>query len=123
VRAQRWCDQGLAPTPWYLWPYGRLLDVACTLSLTYAPVRAGEQIDRLASLAARGSMRDLLVRAHLHRARAGSRTAMATARALAAGIDDPALHARLRRSAVVGHPPGGGSSAAARDAASLSRSR
>jgi DNA-binding SARP family transcriptional activator len=69
--ARRWCDQGLAPAPWYLWPHVRLLEVACGLALTASPARALPLIDRLTTLAARASMRDLLERAHGHRARAG----------------------------------------------------
>jgi hypothetical protein len=98
-RAQRWCDQGLTPVPWYLWPYARLLDVACTIALPGESAVAMGRIDRLADLAARGRMRDLLTRAHLHRARAGSRTGLAAARAIAAEIDDPALQARISRHA------------------------
>ena len=48
-------------------------------------------VDALASLAARGDMRELVVRAHLHRSRLGDSSALATARLLAAGIDNPAL--------------------------------
>lgn len=92
-RAQHWCDQGLTPTPWYLWPHARLLDVACGLALAGPAAGALPLIDRLTTLAARGSMRDLLVRAHLHRARAGAPTSRAVAAALVAEIDDPALHA------------------------------
>lgn len=98
VRARRWCDDGLAPAPWYLWPYARLLDVACTVAAPGAAI-AGGRLDRLTDLAARGGMRDLLARAHLHRARLGSCTGLASARALAAGIDDPGLLARIDRRA------------------------
>jgi hypothetical protein len=52
---------------------------------------AGRLVDALASLAARGDMRELVVRAHLHRSRLGDPSALATARLLAAGIDNPAL--------------------------------
>jgi DNA-binding SARP family transcriptional activator len=96
ARARQWCDRGLAPTPWYLWPYARLLDVACSLTLDTAPAAAEGSIDRLTNLTARGSMRALLVRAYLHRARAGSRTALSAATILAAEIDDPALQALVR---------------------------
>ena len=95
--ARQWCDEGLAPAPWYLWPHARLLDVACTVALRTVPATAGGLIDRLAHVAGRGSMRDLLVRAHLHRARTGSRTALAAAQAIAAGIEDPALHGHISR--------------------------
>ena len=52
---------------------------------------AARLVDALASLAARGDMRELVVRAHLHRSRLGDPSAMATARLLAEGIDNPAL--------------------------------
>ena len=45
----------------------------------------------LASLAARCDMRELVVRAHLHRFRLGDRTALASARLLSADIDNSAL--------------------------------
>jgi len=50
-------------------------------------------------------MRDLLVRAHLHRARAGSRTALAAAQGIAEQIEDPALHAHIRTLARLGYLP------------------
>jgi hypothetical protein len=40
-------------------------------------------------------MRELVVRAHLHRARLGDQTALATARLLAADVDNPALNPLL----------------------------
>ena len=52
---------------------------------------AARLVDALASLAARGEMRELVVRAHLHRGRRGDDSALASARLLAAGIDNPAL--------------------------------
>ncbi|MGY1915180.1 BTAD domain-containing putative transcriptional regulator [Blastococcus sp. SYSU DS0973] len=95
--AQDWVERGLAPLPWYLWPRARLLDRACSLALRAGGAAAARVlIDRLAGLAGRGNMRELLVRAHLHRARAGSHQALAAARALAAEVDSPALHARIR---------------------------
>lgn len=95
-RAQAWVDRGLAPSPWYLWPYARLLDTPCSVALnTGGAATAQPMIDRLIELAGRASMRDLLVRAHLHRARTGSRQALAAARALAAEVDDPALRNRI----------------------------
>lgn len=45
--------------------------------------------------AARLGMRELLVRAHLHRARLGGAASLEVARALAAEIDNPALEAAL----------------------------
>jgi hypothetical protein len=40
-------------------------------------------------------MRELLTRARMHRATLGEPGALETARTLAAGIDNPALHAEL----------------------------
>jgi tetratricopeptide (TPR) repeat protein len=96
LEAKQWCEQGLAPAPWYLWPHARLLDVACSIAVSTDPAAAAELLGRLAQIAGRGSMRDLLVRAYLHRARAGSRTALAAALGIAEGIEDPALHAHIR---------------------------
>jgi hypothetical protein len=42
-------------------------------------------------LAARCDMRELVVRAHVHRYRLGEKTALASARLLGADIDNPAL--------------------------------
>ncbi|SEM13128.1 DNA-binding transcriptional activator of the SARP family [Blastococcus sp. DSM 46786] len=95
-RAQRWCDRGLAPAPWYLWPYARLLEAACAAAPD-AGRAALARIDRLTAIAARGSMRPLLARAHLHRAQAGARNGVAAARAVASQLDDPALHALITR--------------------------
>jgi hypothetical protein len=53
--------------------------------------RAGRLVDGLSALAARGGMRELVVRAHLHRSRLGDPTALASARLLASSIDNPAL--------------------------------
>ncbi len=92
--AGRWVDRGLAPDPWYLWPYARLLDVACSVAaVNRGSTRGAVLAARLAELAGGSRMTDLLVHAHLHRARAGSAQALAAARSLATGVDDPALQA------------------------------
>jgi hypothetical protein len=48
-------------------------------------------VEALAELAARCDMRELVVRAHLHRHRLGDPAALPAARLLASGIDNPAL--------------------------------
>jgi hypothetical protein len=53
--------------------------------------QARRLVDTLAALAARSDMRELVVRAQLHRGRLGDPAALASARMLAAGIDNPAL--------------------------------
>ena len=50
---------------------------------------------RLEQVAARGDMRELVVRAALHRARLGDPGGVASARLLGEAIDNPALHAEL----------------------------
>ena len=55
------------------------------------PVRAKPLLASLGALAARCDMRELVVRAHLHRGRLGDRTAFAAARLLAVDIDNPEL--------------------------------
>jgi hypothetical protein len=47
-------------------------------------------------------MRELVVRAHLHRSRPGDRSALATARLLAASIDNPDLRGLLDGQPVAG---------------------
>jgi len=76
----------------YQWVSAYVLDASIAAALARHD-HAGAQrlVDTLASLAARGDMRELVVRAHLHRARLGDPTALASARLLAAGIDNPAL--------------------------------
>jgi DNA-binding SARP family transcriptional activator len=76
----------------YQWMHGYILDAAITTALDHddAP-HARLLAATLASLAARGDLRELVVRAHLHRYRLGDRTALTTARLLAAHLDNPAL--------------------------------
>jgi hypothetical protein len=62
-----------------------VLDAAVATAIDRDDVAEGaRQVDALASLAAR---------AHLHRSRLGDRSALATARLLAASIDNPDLRA------------------------------
>jgi DNA-binding SARP family transcriptional activator len=79
----------------YQWVRGYVLDAMVATALDrHDHAQARRLVDGLAALAARGGMRELVVRAHLHRSRLGEPTAMASARLLAASIDNPAL-ARL----------------------------
>jgi len=54
---------------------------------------APELVDSLASLAERCGLREMVVRAHAHRARLGDEASRHAARLLAADIDNPALAA------------------------------
>ena len=79
----------------YQWVRGYVLDAMVAIALDQRDhFAAGRLADALAALAARGDMRELVVRAHLHRNRLGDPTALASARLLATSIDNPAL-ARL----------------------------
>jgi hypothetical protein len=84
-------------TDHYQWVSAHVLDAAVGAALDREEVDEGTRLaDALAdALAARSDMRELVVRAHLHRARLGDASALATARLLAAGIDNPALTALL----------------------------
>jgi DNA-binding SARP family transcriptional activator len=76
----------------YQWVRGYVLDAMIATALDrHDQAEAGRLVDTLALLAARGEMRELVVRAHLHRTRMGDPTALAAARLLAGGIDNPAL--------------------------------
>ena len=69
-----------------------MLDAATGVALDQGDqAEAVRLVDALASLAARTDMRELVVRAQLHRGRLGDPSALATARLLATGIDNPAL--------------------------------
>lgn len=76
----------------YLWVEAYALDALCGLAVEHAPQTARRWIAELERLAGRGGMRELQVRAALHRARLGEPGAADLAAALAAPIDSPRLH-------------------------------
>jgi tetratricopeptide (TPR) repeat protein len=81
----------------YQWVRGHVLDtLAGTLLDRGAPDQADPIIATLARLAARCEMRELVVRAHLHRHRSGDRGSLEKARLLAHEIANPALELLLR---------------------------
>jgi DNA-binding SARP family transcriptional activator len=88
VRAARVADP-------YVWIHAYCLEALAGVAIADAAPRAGEWVDQLERLAARGDMRELVVRAALHRARLGDPAGIAPARLLAEAIDNPALHAEL----------------------------
>ncbi|HYN18831.1 MAG TPA: tetratricopeptide repeat protein, partial [Actinomycetes bacterium] len=94
--ATAWLDEARTrctrTTDRYQWVTAHVLDAVVATALdNHDEEEAGRLVDALAALAARGDMRELVVRAHLHRSRLGDPSALATARLLAAGIDNPAL--------------------------------
>jgi DNA-binding SARP family transcriptional activator len=80
----------------YHWMQGHVLDTAIDTALSHGDEeRARPLVATLGALAARGEMRELVVRSQLHRHRLGDGGALGTARVLAADIDNPALTALL----------------------------
>jgi tetratricopeptide (TPR) repeat protein len=79
----------------YRWVDGYILDALCDVGVTHAIPGTPGWIDDLAAVAARTGMRELAVRAYLHRGRGGDESALAAGQMLAAGIENPALAALL----------------------------
>ena len=83
----------------YQWVHAHVLDSLAEALLNRGEEqRAGAVVASLSRVAARCDMRELVVRAHLHRHRIGDTTALPAARVLAAEIDNPALARRLTNS-------------------------
>lgn len=80
----------------YHWMQAHVLDTAITTALDGGDEESARPlVASLGALAARGEMRELVVRSQLHRHRLGDGGALGTARMLAADIDNPALSALL----------------------------
>jgi DNA-binding SARP family transcriptional activator len=76
----------------YQWVHAYVLDAAITNALVHGDEeQAGPLLDNLAELAARGDMREFVVRAYLHRSRLGEHAGLVAARLLSGDIDNPAL--------------------------------
>jgi DNA-binding SARP family transcriptional activator len=79
----------------YVWIHAYCLDALAGVAIAAGAPDAAERVEELEWLAARGDMRELIVRAALHRARLGDHDSVAAARMLAEAIDNEALHAEL----------------------------
>lgn len=91
VRCNRFPDR-------YQWVSGYVLDAMVDTALDNGDVdRAATLVTTLSELAARCEMRELVVRAYVHRHRLGDPAALASARLLGADIDNPALADLLTR--------------------------
>lgn len=95
--ARTWLDIALARcdavTDTYQWVRAYTLDASIEVARASGDeAGARRQTDELAALAARTDMREMVVRAHLHRGRLGDRDAVAAGRLLAVDVDNPALH-------------------------------
>ncbi|WP_091564299.1 BTAD domain-containing putative transcriptional regulator [Arthrobacter sp. ok362] len=95
--AEAWLKRGLDTTPWYLWYRARLLDTAAEVAIAAGSPAAGDHAARLGTMASRGGLRELVVRAHSHRAILGDAAAGEAIPWLARDIDNPALNAYLAR--------------------------
>lgn len=95
--AVRWVEKGLRRPPWYLWVCANLLDAGCDVAVRRFPALAEKWASDLSGLAARGGMREHVVRAHLHRARLGVPHEIEAARHAATDIDNPALHVLIEK--------------------------
>ena len=79
----------------YLWVKGYVLDALCRVCLASDPAAAPAWVGDLHDLASRTGMRELVARAHLHRAALGEDGALVAAATAAADVDNPALAALL----------------------------
>jgi tetratricopeptide (TPR) repeat protein len=80
----------------YLWIRAYTLDALCATAVVARHADAGRWIEDLESLAGRAGMREMVVRAYLHRRDLGDGSAIEAARALAIEIDNDRLKAGLR---------------------------
>jgi DNA-binding SARP family transcriptional activator len=83
----------------YVWMHAWCLDALASVAVADAAPDAREIVERLETVAARGDMRELVVRAALHRASLGDAGGLEPARLLGEAIDNPALHDRLAAAA------------------------
>lgn len=79
----------------YVWVHAYCVEALAAVAIADAAPDAGERVAELERMAARGDMRELVVRAALHRARLGDPGGVASARLLGEAIDNAALHAEL----------------------------
>jgi DNA-binding SARP family transcriptional activator len=79
----------------YVWVHAHCLDALAGVAIADGAPDARQHVDRLELLAARGDMRELVVRAALHRAHLGDPDGLAAAHLLGGAIDNPALRAEL----------------------------
>jgi DNA-binding SARP family transcriptional activator len=80
----------------YEWVHAHVLDSSAALAVESGADDAVEVVDALADLAERCGLRELVVRAQVHRARLGVPGSLESARLLAAEIDNPALEELVR---------------------------
>lgn len=79
----------------YVWVQGYCLDALATVEIAAGAPQAADRVAQLDRLAARSDMRELVVRAAVHRARLGDPSGVPAARLLAEAIGNPALSTEL----------------------------
>jgi tetratricopeptide (TPR) repeat protein len=79
----------------YVWVHAYCLDALAAVEIADGALGARVTVATLERVAARGDMRELVVRAALHHARLGDPGGVAPARLLAEAIDNPVLQADL----------------------------
>lgn len=84
----------------YLWGRGYVLDALCGLGVSQRLPLARKWVDDLMGIATRSGMRELVVRAHLHRAALGDSDSAAAAVLFAREIENPMLGAAAAHVAV-----------------------
>jgi hypothetical protein len=77
----------------YAWVHAHVLDSSAVLAVETGAHDAAQIVDNLAELAERCGLRELVVRAHVHRGRLGVSGSLESAGLLAAEIDNPTLEA------------------------------
>lgn len=87
----------LVERPDYFYLQAQALESLCALAVGHHDPRVREWTADLEALTARTGMRELLARAYLHKATLGDDGAYEAAAALAAEIDNPALHDEVAR--------------------------
>lgn len=110
AEAARWLEESLrrcgAVTDRYQWIKAYVLDTAVTVAHGAGDAAGARRTnDVLSALAARCGLRELVVRAALHRWRLGDPDALAAARMLGREIDNPVLAAELARAGTGGGAP------------------
>jgi len=77
----------------YLWGRAYVLETLCELAVSHRLPRARQWVEELTQLATRSGMRELVVRALIHRASLGDADGAVAAQILAREIDNPMLEA------------------------------
>jgi DNA-binding SARP family transcriptional activator len=86
------------PADPYVWLDVYILDALCTLGLRYHHPSTDKWLDAMSEQASRTGMRELLVRALLHKANRGDDGAAQTAALLAVAVDNPRLQLLIPQS-------------------------